>query len=214
VFELYNVILKNKYYLDSRNKYLPVPLFRSILIISVLLKKYDWAEDFIINYSKLVPPEHIQNIKHYGLAYLYNAKLDFYNSLDNLYKIKVDRFIYKFDARDMHLKVLYEINDYESVLESIHNYKCFLSKSTFSTNEIKSFRGNFIKYLEKLTYFKTGSHNIDIGFIYKIIQNENKVSNKNWLIEKTKDLIDKRYIPPKEIAIKPIFKNNKFFLTN
>jgi len=214
VFELYNTVLKNKYYLDSRNKYLPVSLFRSILIISVFLKKYNWADKFIINYSKMVPPEHIQNINYYSLAYLYNAKSDFYNSLEYIYKIKIDRFIYKFDARDLHLKLLYDINDYESVLESIHNYKDFLRNSKFTTKEIKSFRGNFIKILEKLTYFKCGNSKIDIGYLYNNIQKESQISNKNWLLDKVKDAIDKKIISSPEIVKKPIFKNNKFLLKN
>jgi hypothetical protein len=211
-FEIYKIILSNEYYKDSRNKYLPVSLYRSILIISVLLKEFEWTREFIDNYYKKVSPEHISNIKNFGLAYLYNAKSDFSKALEYLYKIKIDRFIYKYDVRDMHLKLLYDISDYESVLEAIRNYKDFLRTSDFSTKEIKLFRGNFIKCMEKLAYYKSGNNKIDIGYLQRFILRENQISNKNWLLNKTNEILEKKIIIQQNRNSKLKFKNNKIIV--
>jgi hypothetical protein len=212
VFELYNIILKNEYYIDSKNKYLPISLFRSILIISVVLQEFEWAKKFISNYSTKVSPDQINNIKNFGLAYLYNAKSDFIKSLEYLYKIKIDRFIYKFDVRDMQLKLLYDINDFESVLEVIHNYKDFLRESDFSTKEIKIFRGNFIKCVEKLAQHKSGNTKIDIGYMQRFILRENQIANKNWLLSKVNEILEKKIIIPQKINGNLKFKNNKIIV--
>jgi hypothetical protein len=199
VFDLYKVILEKEYFLDSKNRFLPLPLYRAILIVSINLKKFEWAEKFILLNSKKVSPDQIDNIRNFGLAYLYNSKLEYETSLKYLYKIKIDRFIYKYDVRDMNLKMLYEMNDIESVLTSIHNYKEFLRTNEFSSREIKLFRGNFVKFVEKLTYFKSGNKNIDVGYIRKLILKAKHISNRNWLLEKVNELnnesfnIDSKY---------------------
>lgn len=189
VFELYKIMLNKEYYKDTKNKYLPIQLFRNILITSTKLKKYTWAIQFINIYSRKVSPDQTKNVYNYGLAYLYNAKQDYEKSIKYLHQIKIDRFIYKFDVRDMNLKMFYEIGEYEKVIELIHNYKDFLRNNKFSTKDRRLFRGNFIKFLEKLVIIKCGSKILDAGYLRKLIIQAKHVSNRNWLIEKVDRII-------------------------
>lgn len=194
VFGLYKIMLEKKYYLDSKNKYLSPSLFRDILIISIKLNELHWAKEFVTNYSRRVAPEQKENMLNFGFAYLYNNTHNYAKSIEYLYKIKVDRFIYKYDVRDMHLKMLYEMYEYEKVLEKIHSYKDFLRNNEFATKDRKLFRGNFIKFLENLTLYKIGNLKIDIGYLKKLILNAKHISNKKWLIEKIEESMNKKKI--------------------
>lgn len=208
-FELYKIIIEKKYYKDSKNIYLPIPLFRAIVNISVKLGEFKWTEEFILKNYSFVTHEQSKNMLNYGLAYLYNAKSEYEKSIEYLYKIKIDRFIYKYDIRDMYLKMLYELNDFEDVFESIHNYRDFLRTNEFSSRDIKLYRGNFIKFLEKLTYLKSSDNKNDAGYLKKLIIQAVHVSNRNWLLEKVNELIEEKSQKSLVLNKSITFKKNK-----
>ena len=59
LFELYNEILKGKFYFDINNVF-PSNTFRNYVLIGIFLKKKKWTEDFIRKYSP-----HLNTIKYF-----------------------------------------------------------------------------------------------------------------------------------------------------
>ena len=188
-FNLYEIILQNEYYKEGKINYLPTYYFRAILFSALKLKKFDWVQNFIEKYSNNVPEEDRENIYNFGNAYLYFEKGEYNSSARHLLKISIDQFVFKFDIRNLTLKIFYELEDYDKAFEVLHSYKEFLRDSKLMTKDNKMLLLKYINYTEKFMLYKTGQRTIDIGRIKHNLQKEDKVAFKNWLIDKADELI-------------------------
>jgi hypothetical protein len=188
-FSLYEIMLQNEYYDEGNINYLQTGYFRSILFTAIKLKKFDWLEKFIKEYSQKVPVEERDNMYNYGNAYLYFEKGDYNASARHLLKISIDEFTYKHDIRNLTLRIYYEIGDYEKAFEMISSFREFLRSSKLLSKEFRNQYTDFINYTEKLLFFKSKQKNIDIKRMKKELDKEDKIISKSWLIEKVEELI-------------------------
>jgi hypothetical protein len=184
LFDLYQVLLEKKYYKNQKFSYLPPALYRDILLFALKLKKFDWVRDFIRDYSNEVHPDEVQNMFSYGQAFYYYETKDYNSSLNFINKISVDYFIYKYDIKNLLLKIFYELGYTEEALSMTHSYKEFLRNNKFLSEKRKRRHKNFVKYLERLILIKSGSYTEDVGYLRHEIKNKNDITYKNWFLEK------------------------------
>jgi hypothetical protein len=187
-FGLYNIILENEYYKEGKIVFPHPALFRAILFVSLKLKKFEWVKDFIARYYKKVPEADRINILNFAQAFYYYEKGELNKSSHHIMKITIDRFIYKYDIRNLTLKIFYELNNTEDLIKLIHNYKDFLRYNTFVSPERKKVFGNFVGFVEKLSLFKDGKNNIDLKLIKRQVKGNKFVSNRKCLLEKIDEL--------------------------
>jgi hypothetical protein len=189
-FKIYEIMLKNEYYKeDGKINYLSTIYFRNILFAAVKLKKFDWLQNFIEKYSQKVPADDRQNMLNYGFAYLYFEKREYNLSAKYLLKISIDTFEYKYDIRNLTLKIYYELEDYEGAFDTIDSYKHFLNKSKLLSKNHKEIFFNFLNYTEKLLNYKLKNKHIEINRVKNSLIKDEKVVYKNWLTEKVNELL-------------------------
>jgi hypothetical protein len=184
LFDLYNIILEKKLYANNKIGHLPLVLFRDILFLAVRIRKYDWLKKFVAKYSKKLHPMYIENMESFGYAYLLSETGDFDKALDYVNKISMDYFIFKYDVKNLRLKIYYELNYFEEALSLIHSYREFLRNNPFLSEKRKRRVRNFIKYLERLILLRSGSSRQDSGYLESQLSREENVTHKAWLLEK------------------------------
>ncbi|MEO8210131.1 MAG: hypothetical protein ABI840_06190 [bacterium] len=189
-FDVYDFILANEYYRASLTEYIPVELYRTILLLSLKLKKYKWSFEFIKKYRKKIHPDRRDNMYHFSCAEYYFSRGRYTEAMKSFHMVKLDHFMLKVDLKDHMLMTYYELGLYENALLLIDTYRHFLSNdNTLSAFEKKRCK-NFIKVINLLIKHRT-SENPGIKFL---IENElkNELSFKDWVEEKLLEM-DSKY---------------------
>ncbi len=193
LFEIYNRLLENEYYRDSKIDYLSTDLFRDILLHALSMRKFKWAENFVISYSKKVHPKETENMYNLGFAHLTNERGNLNKTLDYINKISINNFIYKFDVRNLLLKVFYDLEYTEESLSEIHSYREFLRNNKMVSDYRRIRLLNFLKYLEKMIFIKEQKSYINIDYIKQQLSNLENISYKGWLLERY-EALEKNFV--------------------
>jgi hypothetical protein len=190
LMNLYDEILKNEYYKNKKVQYLPEDLFRDILFLRIRENKLELVKEIIDKYTVKIHASERDNMYHFSFAFYYFALRKFEKSLEYINKIRLDYFIYKYDVKNLMLKVYYELGYLEEAISMIHSYRELLRKDVFLTESRKIRNRNFIKYLRKLIILKIDNKMHEIENIKIDLQNLSEVRYKKWLIEKIDNIFE------------------------
>ena len=184
LFVIYCEMLKRKLYGEGKTEYLDYELYRDILVHAIRIKRYQWIEKFIEEYSKEGPPEERENMYHFGYARFYFEIFDFKKALEHLNKVNTNHAIFKYDYKNLLLRVYYETNDYEGALFLIETYSKLLNSKDILSSSIKAHYRWFVKYTERLIRATEEGKKIKLKMLKRNLVRINNVSFKEWLLEK------------------------------
>ena len=188
LMSLYEIVLKNNYYRTDRVRFLSNDLFRDVLFLGLKLRRFKWSYKFVKDNSRKLNPDDIENIYNYGNAYLLNEQKKFELSLDYLNKVTLENFNYKFDEKNLRLRIFFELGYFNQIPGLIHAYYENLRYSKLISKERKNRYRNFLSYFEKIMMYKTRNTKIDISFLKLKIKEEDQILFKEWLLEKIEEI--------------------------
>lgn len=194
LFSVYNTFLKEKLFVNNKTKYINEELFRNILMLSLRLKKFDWAAGFISTYLKYLHPKKIKNILnlsmaeyHYHVGSVTLSFKDLNNAFDYLKEIKEELFIIKYDIKILYLMLYYDLGYVENLLTQLNNYRKFLFRNNLITDKRKKIFNKFLNILEKMVYLKEGDPRINITNLNLEIIELKNFNYKEWLLDKLQE---------------------------
>jgi hypothetical protein len=188
LFELYKEQLNQKLYKTDEDSTLEQDMFRNILINALKLREFDWAESFLNQYLNELLPEYRENMENYAYSNLSFEKSKFEKALEFISLVKYDTFAFKLDVRTLMLKIYYELGYYEQARFLIDSFKHFILENVTISEYIKSVHLNFIKFVNDLIKVKESKKIYEVEKIKKEIS-FSQVRNKEWLMEKIKEVI-------------------------
>lgn len=189
LFEVYKYIVKNKYYRTAVSEFFPYELYRLILQLSLKLKKYKWAFDFIKNNKNKLQENIRENIYYFSLAeyYFYTGKYE--ETLKYIHKIKLEYFMLKVDLKKLLLKTYYELGLFENALSLIDSYKHFLANDK-TLSAVKKIRErsfvNFVNYIIRYRISKKTDYRVKL-----INESLRELHSEEWVKEKINELDSK-----------------------
>lgn len=186
---LYKVFFTKEYYITYKSRYLTRDIYRAALLLVLDLKDFSWAEVIMKKYTIKLQPKDIENMSHFAKAMYFYAINKPEQALEVAIKIKLDNFIYKYDIKNLLLKIYTDIKKHENLYCLIHSYREYLSNDTLLTDAGKEFYRRFMYYLEKLINYRDGKTKIDIGFLLNKIQNGKDFYHRQWLVLKYDETI-------------------------
>ncbi|MBS1517556.1 MAG: hypothetical protein JSS91_05660 [Bacteroidetes bacterium] len=189
IFDLNKTYIEKEYYKTGSSKYIPFDLYRNVIMNCIKVKKLDYMESFIRKYSKQLHPSQKSSVESYSKSLYYFEKHEFENALSNLNEIKFDQFVYKLDMKNLQLKIQYELGEYEGTIYVIDTYKHFLKNNKLLSDSRRLFHNNFLTYVQKLILFKTGSGNVNLNYLYDMVNASNDIFDKEWLLQKIGELL-------------------------
>ena len=188
LMSLYEIVLKNNYYRTDKVKYLSNALFKDVLFLGLKLRGFKWSYKFVKEYCRKLNPDDIENMYNYGNAYLLFEEKRYELSLEYLNKVILENFNYKFDEKNLRLRIFFELDYLDQVPGIIHAYYENLSYSKLISKERKNRHRNFLSYLEKIVKYKTGNMKIDISYLKHKLKEEDQILFKEWLLEKIEEI--------------------------
>lgn len=159
-------------------------IYSSIVMNAGKLRDIEFLDNFINIYYKKLPDEYKENMYNFGMAYLMFAKRQFPKALEYICKVKLDIDKYKYYTRSLQLMIYYELKDEISFTYAKENFRHFLSNGDLQ----KEIYYNFVKYTEKLLKLREHYNNETYLNLKNEIIHLEKLSNKNWLLEKIEEL--------------------------
>ena len=191
LFELYKITINEKLYKSPVNSFIPVDLFRNILIHAVKLGMIEWAENFLKNYKSELQVQYKNDLTFFGNAILEFEKQNYQEVLNNINEINFDYFPLKLDIKSLLLKTYYCLDYTENIEAHLNSYKQFLYNIVSISKTKKKLHQNFIRTIRHLYYYKFSKDKVLLEELQNFI-NTNSVLEKDWLnIEINKLLIGK-----------------------
>ena len=187
--QVYKSMLENNAYSFSENEYMQVLSYRNIIYFSAMSGENEWIKIFIEKYNFALNPEYREDMKNFAMANYYFNKKDFGNALANISKrFQHEFFLFKTDVKNLMLQICYELGNIEQAYSLVDSYKHFLSSTKEINENHKQRFENFLKLYFELLKIKSGQSKEKPAFVRSKIEKENLIVNKEWLIEKSKEL--------------------------
>jgi hypothetical protein len=187
LFNVHNEMLKASLYTSSDAHNIPLIRFRNIVRNALIIKEFQWTEDFISAYLDKLPEEHRESMYSYSLALLNFDKGKFDLALENISKVKFETYSVKFDVWSLKLKTEFELDMHEQALYSVDSYKHLLKKDKSSPEWMKKRVLGFINYyyrILKLKNERNKSAETDTIYLQNEISACSELIEKKWLLEK------------------------------
>ncbi len=188
LFEIMSFCVEDKAYKVSDDDFMHPSFYRSAVIHSTAVREYDWAENFIENYTDELQPEYVDNMKYFSLAVVKFARGDFEESLQYVSKVKYDFVRLKTDVKFLMLKIYYELNLEDPAHFLIDTFKHYASDSKEISEDTRISVKNFLKHYSQLHKLKNTHKSSEVEFIRKTMDNEKLLYHKDWLLEKANEL--------------------------
>lgn len=192
--DLYKTFLTEEYFITYTSRYLTPDRYRAAIMSAIEMNDLGWAETIMKKYTIKLQPKDIENMLFLAKAMFFFAAGKPMQALENAGRIKLENFIYKYDVKNLQLKIYAETKEHESLYYLIHTYRECLDNDTLLPKEGKRFYRTFIDYLEKLILFRDGKTKIDIEFLLDKIMKGKDFYNRPWLVSGYEETIKKEIL--------------------
>lgn len=188
IFQLYKNGIDQNLLLE--NDLLNESLYLNIIIFGSALKKYDWLDQFIANYSTKITGNNKADILLLSSAFYHFNKADFSKAIQVISPHKFNNKILELPAKSLAIRACYEVfiqnESFYHYLESAINafYKFLKRDHIFDQSKILPYL-NFIKLLKKLIKFKVNKNLANAKpFLLQFLAEHKPISAAAWIKEK------------------------------
>ncbi len=161
--------------------------FKNIVIVALRLDKFDWTEQFIHQYSQLIPEEYRDNAITFNLARLYWYQKKHEQVIELLATVDYEDVTYNLESKAMLLSTYYETDEIEPLYSLLESFRVFLNRHKDIPLKRRKYYQSLIRFTKKLTKILPG----DRAAITKFkadLEKTNEVSADRWLKEKIAEL--------------------------
>jgi len=185
LFDLYNdLIEKEIIFVDDE---LSPWDFRNIVVIALRLGKFDWTENFILNYNIKIPETYRENAVSFNMATLYFYKKEFHNVIRLLHTVEYEDPSYNLNSKAMLLATYFEMDEIEPLYSLFESFRVYLNRKKDIPEDKKRLYKNLIKFTRKLTRIIPGDKK-SIDKLRQEIDATKNIASAGWLKEKITEL--------------------------
>lgn len=191
MMEVYELMLSNNIFSQSSRDYMQANLFRNIFYTAVVLKRYEWAEEFVNDYYNYLLPVQRTDMYNYTTALLSFERKKYETALEHISKVNYGFFVFKFEAKVLMMKIYYELKFYEPALSLVDSFSHFLLKNKKVSKTFREPFMNFLKFLKlliKTSNNKNTSRRFDSAELSKKAEETKHLIGKRWVLEKSVEL--------------------------
>lgn len=169
------------------SKYMTETRFMNIVWSGLLLKKFDFTEEFINKYISRIESEKRQYVFAYNFAKLEFERGNFSSALEKLGKSgQIKNVMYKAAIKQLYIMIYYELKLFIPASEALENYRHFVKSDKLLPEIYKLQCNTFINYFSRLIKI-IESHSEKSYELDKLIS-ELKSTNFIWLLKKATEV--------------------------
>lgn len=162
--------------------------FRDIFITAISIKKYDWAEKFLEEYSQYAGKEQKADTENFCRGILSFRRGRYAESLNYLNNVKMVDIVEKLNIRFYYIMNYIEMKSFESALSALHSFRQFISESSEIPEMFADRVNNSIRYFAELIRCEEKGEKID-SYLYQELMESKGVVHKQYISEKMEKLM-------------------------
>lgn len=185
-------IIQNTIGLDIllENGQLSEGVFKNIVTVSLGSGEFEWAENFIKEYSIHLPSGIRENARTFNLAYLFFHQKKYSKVIELLRNVEYSDVVYALGAKLTLLRTYYESGEHLAMDSLIDSFRIYLRRNKLISKSLKREYGNFLNGLKKLVSLSSANKHTIRAFEKRLTDTQNIISKK-WLLEKIAELEEK-----------------------
>ncbi|NOS85759.1 MAG: hypothetical protein HOP31_11510 [Ignavibacteria bacterium] len=164
--------------------------FINIVTNRIRMKNFEAAEEFINKYSERLHPEDKDDIVNFCYARLNFYLGKFESALVCIARINLQQTHIKLEVKNYLLMIYYELDMTEEAYYIIDSYKHYIKRDETASDFVMNTNRNFLDSYSGLLKLKVSHKSDEIELLLKKI-GSTETLNKQWLIDKGKELINK-----------------------
>lgn len=161
--------------------------FRNLCVVSLRLGRYDWTENFILNYQHKLPEASRENAVTYNLAQLYFYQKRYNKVIEQLRNVEYEEMSYNLNSKTMLLATYYEMDEIEPLYSLMDTFRTYLNRRKDLPPDRRELYTNLIKFAKKMTKILPKDKKA-IEKLQTEITNTKSIASKSWLLEKVAEL--------------------------
>ncbi|PSR12340.1 MAG: hypothetical protein DA408_19960 [Bacteroidetes bacterium] len=155
-------------------------IYKNIVKLGLGLKKFQWIENFIQQYTSQLPANQRHDAWHFNLADWHYHQQAYDEALEWLNKVEFSDIFYKHGAKIMLLKIYYANDATEAFLSLVTSYKILLTRDKALPEDTRTNYQNFVRIIDRL--FKTSPTDTPgLEKVTALIQGTKKLAEQRWL---------------------------------
>ena len=190
LFEITNEVLKEDIILKGTGR-IQSAMFSAIIRNAASLKEFEWIDNFIKKYTQHLASELTNESLIYAYAVIEFEKGNFKRSLKNISSINIEKLILKINAKNLTIMNYYELKYFDELESFIDAYKHFLKREKSVTDYYHTNINLLIKYVIQLIKLSSNKDLNSATLLKKQLENIPYFILKEWILEKTNELIKK-----------------------
>jgi hypothetical protein len=191
MFELDQYLVARNMYNRVQGGYFDAEMFMNLVTIGLKLDETDWTKRFIEDNYKKLSPESSENLYNYTYSKLYFKLKDYEKAHQYIAKVSYTDLHMKINARITSIMIQYELGNIEEVLMQTENYRKYIQKDKLLNSSHRKITSNFIKYAAAICKARYSSR-VNLKEMKDEIEKCDMISNRNWLMEKTDELMQRK----------------------
>lgn len=189
LFEVNNLILEHEAYAFYPGGSMPYSVYVTMITIGISSKEFEWVSSFIKKFTPMLQEKHRGNLYNYAMAELTYSTGSTSEALEYTSKIEYEGFFLKHEVNILKLKIYYDEDDFISVLYQLDSYKKLVEGNKFVGEQQYDIYSGFIKVFSELVKVKENKDKASAEILLSKTEKLTNVQNKDWLLEKIKELI-------------------------
>lgn len=182
-FDIFKILVDEELIFEP---YIEPSFYRNIITNGVRLKAYNYVQNFIKKYSKLLPPDQKENAETYNLARLYYAQKKYDAVVGLLHNVELTNISYALGAKTILVGTYYALDEIRALESLLISFRIYVLRNKLISSQAKQACLNFLKLTKKLVYIAPFDIEARIKLKEKVINTQNLMS-REWLLEQLTD---------------------------
>ncbi|MEZ5058842.1 MAG: hypothetical protein R2879_17550 [Saprospiraceae bacterium] len=180
-FDLYKKGLEEGFLLQ--NGYLSRFTYRNVVTVGLILKAYDWVEDFNAAYKPFLEEKHQEVMFHFNQARLLYETRKYDEAVEMLQGFESQDLLLNLSSKALIIKVYFEWGEFDLLQSHLDAFKTYLRRRKNQIGYHQSLYTNLINYTQKVLELPPGDKK-SMAEITQTIQQQKNLAEKEWLLSR------------------------------
>jgi hypothetical protein len=185
MFRVYQKMLETNLLLE--NGLLPEGYYKNIITCGLRTGAFAWVEQFINEYSALLPVPLRENARTFNLANLYSHQKQHRKVIELLQNVEYSDVMYALSSKVILIRTYYDLGEYLSLESLLESFRIYIRRNRLISNNLKAEYIKFVNFVRQLTRLDTYDK-AQLARLRQKVTAATSATPKKWLIEKIEAL--------------------------
>lgn len=156
--------------------------YRNIVSMGVLIKEFDWVEQFIKEYTPFLEVNYRESMPNLSLGRLHYERGELDKAMMLLQKADYTDLLLNLSAKTILMKIYYELDEFDLLSAHLAAMKKFISNQNSLGEAYKTIYNNIVTFTKKMIEINFNDKKI-LAKLVTEIKNEKVLTERKWMLK-------------------------------